>query len=166
MLAIGEVEHRLIGLAVLAVTSDPRSGSLFELGEWVKLPHPVLNPTLTERLQNYRGSESMFVRCRWELDSPVDLIPVGTELRGFEQRSGLLAALVGSRITDVAFSPASLEFRLRFDNEMALLLFLARSAFDPQTVAYFGRKALTVGLQDVYWSVESNGEISEMPRVR
>jgi len=44
MVKIEEVEQKLAGLAVLAVTNDPSSGSLVELGEWVKLQRPVRNP--------------------------------------------------------------------------------------------------------------------------
>ena len=163
---IEEVQERLVGLAVLAVTSDPRSGSLFELGEWVRLPHPVLNPNLPERLQNYKGSESMFVRCRWELDSPVDLIPVGTELRGFDQRSRLLEALAGSSITGVEFSTESLEFMLNFDNEMRLKLFLTKPAFCLDTLQFFGGNSLALGLRDLYWTVSPDGEINETTRKR
>ena len=118
----GDVEDR--GRAAAArrsarpSASDPRSGSLFELGEWVRLPRPVPNPTLSEQLRNYRGSGSMFVRCRWELDSPVDLVPAGTELRGFEQRARLLEALTGSRIVTAAFSAEPPEFLLSFDSKI------------------------------------------------
>jgi hypothetical protein len=166
VLRIEEVEQRLVGLPVLAVTSDPRSGSLFELGEWVRLPHPVVNPNLTERLQNYRGSESIFVRCRWELDSPVDLIPVGTELRGFEQRSRLLEALVGGRVTSAKLSLESLELVLVFDNEMKLKLFLAKPVFCSQTLEFFGQNSLRLGFRNPYWTVSPNGEIKEKPRMR
>lgn len=165
MLRIEEVEQQLVGLAVLAVTSDSRSGSLFELGQWVRLSHPVSNPNLSQRLREYGGSRSMFTRCSWELDSPVDLIPVGTELRGFEQRSRLLQALVGSRIIGAEFSGERLEFSIDFDSELKLKLFLARPEFCAETLEFFGMNTLTLGLKDLYWKVKPNGEISEERRV-
>jgi hypothetical protein len=148
----------------LAVTSDAKSGSLFDLGEWVELSRPIANPCLPERQQNYIGSESMFVRCSWELDSPVDLIPVGVELHGFEERTRLLEALVGSRIAEATFSAAPLEFWLRFENQMSLRLCLAQASFREQALRLFGSASLTVSVRDSHWSVRPNGEISEALR--
>ena len=161
---IDEVERRLVGLPVLAVTSDIRSGSLFELGEWVSLQRPVLNPKLSERLQNYRGSESMLVRCMWELDSPVDLVPDGTEVRGFDSRSRLLEALVDARISNATFSVEPLEFLLSFSNKMKFTLTLTRPVFCSETVKFFGKHTLSLGFSNTYWSIAPNGDIDEEQR--
>jgi hypothetical protein len=161
---IEEVEQGLIGLPVLSVTSDPRSGSLFELGTWTRMKRPVHNPRLSEKLRNFRGSESMLVRCRWELDSPVDLVPPGAELRGFDSRSGLLEALVGSWISNAAFSAEPLEFLLEFNNNMTLKLFIARPVFCPETLEFFGRHSLSLGFSGGYWSIDPNGVIQEEQR--
>ena len=157
MPTIDEVMERLIGRVVLAVTSDPRSGSLFDLGEWIQRPQRIRNPNLPETQQNQMGSVSMFVRCRWELDSPVDLVPADTTIHGFEQRTRLLESLVGSCIVQWKFSAAPLELTLRFENEMALLLFLARPVYSPET--------LVVRLHEMHWIIYSNGEMHEEPRV-
>jgi hypothetical protein len=155
-LTIDDAMERLIGLAVLAVTSDPRSGSLFDLGERLQRPQRIPNPNLPEKQQNYIGSESMLVRCRWELDSPINLVPDETALHGFEQRTRLLETLTGSRIADANFSAAPLEVTLRFEKEVTLRLFLARPIFSETT--------LTLRFRELYWTVNASGDINEEPR--
>jgi hypothetical protein len=154
---VDEVMERLVSLAVLAVTSDPRSGSLFELGEWIQRPRRVPNPNLSETQQNCMGSASMFVRCRWELDSPVALVPRDAVLHGVEQRTRLLEAVVGSRIADADFSEARLELRIRFDNEMALLLLLSKPVNSMATLA--------ARFLEMHWLVYADGGTRVEPRL-
>lgn len=47
---------------LLAVTHSGL-GSLFEIGHWVPLTHPVSNDALPQRLRRYQGSEGLFVHC-------------------------------------------------------------------------------------------------------
>jgi hypothetical protein len=155
-LTIDDAMERLVGLAVLALTNDPRSGSLFDLGEWLPRPQRIPNLNLPETQQNYIGSESMLVRCRWELDSPINLVPDETALHGFEQRTRLLETLAGSRIADANFSAVPLEVTLRFESQTTLRLFLARPIFSETT--------LTLRFRELYWTVNASGEIDEESR--
>jgi hypothetical protein len=146
------VTHGLTGAPVLAVISEPGLGSLFELGVFIPLGYTLDNPTLPDRLRSFRGSESLYVRCPWELNSPRELVPPGTLLKGHQARMKLLEALVGEPIKSVQFKGSGLGLQLELPSGLSLQLF-------PHDRGH-GSGGYTVGLEGDYWSTYEDGTVA------
>lgn len=149
MLPYQDVAAALRGLPVIFHTSDPRFGTMIELGERRQMRVRVRNPTLTEEQRMYEGSHSLFIRCAWgwtprkSAVSPID--------RSSQWK--LLDALAGSSVLAAEFTEPSLELRLGFDNGLRMWV---NPAGKP--LRY---KAYTVRIENLYWSVYSDGHTEE-----
>lgn len=94
----------LTGKPCWGVSAGRGTGSRFvlDLGATVRRAHPVRNPHLMKKQQEYQGELSLFVVCAWRLDSATRVIcgwkdsnaPDGAMTRG-------LRALVGRTVESV-----------------------------------------------------------------
>lgn len=150
------VSKGLTGAPVLAVTSVRSLGSLFHLGGWVSRSRAIDNPHLPELLRTHKGSKSLYVKCPWELYSPVDLVLPGTPVAGFEARTKLLEVLQGRTIASVAFPGGGCDVVLELEGGMRLSLFVKPGG---------GDAGYTVQLEEGYWKVALDGTVTLSMRV-
>jgi hypothetical protein len=148
-----DVAEELVGKRVLTIVSNPDTGySLFQLGEWRARSTPIANPNLTEQQRHYRGTDSVFVQCPWELYSPLDLREEEALPFGPGERLRLLDVMIDNVITAVRFEGLTLDLRLTFDSEVILTLNPNQTSDLP---------SYSIGLANQYWTVHAKGRIEE-----
>lgn len=152
---MGSAVAGLVGKRVLEVLDEPTSGSLLDLGEWVRRPRPIPNEHLNERQRNFRGSDSVFVRCTWVLDSPVDLGLVVDETDWWSRmlsRMDLIRSLIDQTVSSAEFSASDLSLTLAFDPLGATLKLEPPLKGGDLTEC-------SVGLGGQFWIVQSDGKV-------
>jgi hypothetical protein len=99
-----DVAGQFVGQPVLWHISDDRYGAAIDLGDRQKLARPTPNPTFSEDQQNYRGTQSIVISCRCDLDVADDFPdrPPSTNDYGF------LDLVVGRRVLSVEIDPSTL----------------------------------------------------------
>ena len=163
-LTLERIADELVGKEVLALTHEPGSGTLFDLGSWVRRPRPVRNPNLSERLQEFQGTDLIFVMCQWELDTPDVLVPAavtpGDPRTRTRARMELLNVLEGHSILTIRKATDPDRLTLGFDGATQLTVF----PIQPGPA----RRALAIHVRDEYWVWYSDGrtEAGADPRLR
>jgi hypothetical protein len=120
-----DVAGQLVGQPVLWHISDDRYGAAIDLGDRQKRARPTPNPTLSEDQQNYRGTQSIFISCRCDLDVPDDFPdrPPSTNDYGF------LDLVVGRRPLSVEIDPSTLKMRVGFEDGLTLTVEARRDPY-------------------------------------
>lgn len=110
----------LVGRTVLSVISDPASGSLFEIGEWIRMRRPIENPNIPSQSQNYKGSESVLILRAWQFEVPSEMKHLDSGDSGVQAQMDLFQIVVGSKITRAVVQESTLNLVIVFDNGAVL----------------------------------------------